>query len=125
MPFRVGACHQKPHDCACAQHGVVERPMLVVLRGIQTHEFRPQRDHRPHGREVAGAHRVDQSADGDAVDVRLEFRPARKPVRSGEYELGVVQGEGLAVRSTEVRVDFRDGGGIGGGERLSSSLPAV
>ena len=99
--------HQKANDLrASPQHGMVKRPMLVVLRDVQMHELGASRHHRPHGVEIAVAHGLDQPTNRDAVDKGLQLGPAVKTVGARHDELRIMEGEGRWVGLPVVSVHF-------------------
>jgi hypothetical protein len=95
---RVGALlHEEPDDVRSpAEHGVVKRSMLVVLRDVEVHELGASDHHRPHGVEIAGANGLDEPPHRDAVDERLQLGPAVEAVGARHDELRVMESEGSA-----------------------------
>ena len=72
--------------------------------------------------DVPGADRLDQTLDGDAVDVRLQLRPTLEPIRPREHQLGVVQRERARIGIAVMRVHFRDGVGSPAAKRVQQFL---
>ncbi len=105
---RVGAMlHQEADDFRPPlQHGMVKRPMLVVLRDVQIHELWAGRHHRPHGVEIAVTHGLDEPTNRHAVDKCLQLGPAVKAVGARHDELRVMEGEGRRVGLAIVGVHF-------------------
>ena len=74
----------------------------------QIDDFRPPREKRTSRAEVAFLHGLVQPRRRDAIDGRLQLRPALEPVRARQHELRVVQGEGLRRRGAMVGGDLDD-----------------
>ena len=68
----------------------------------QIDDFRPPREQRTDRAEVALLHGLVQPRRRDAIDGRLQLRPALEPVRARQHELRVVQREGLRRRGAMV-----------------------
>jgi hypothetical protein len=92
------------HDCD------VEGAYLEAGRSAaqQIDDFRPPREKRMGRAEVALLHGLVQPRRRDAIDGRLQLRPALEPVRARQHELRVVQGEGLGRRGAMVGADLDD-----------------
>ena len=75
----------------------------------QVDDFRPPRKQRASCNEVALLHHLVQPRGRDAIDGRLQLRPALEPVRARQHELRVVQGEGFRCRGAMMGVDLGDG----------------
>ena len=88
------------------QHGMVKRPMLVVLRDVQIHELWTGRHHRPYGVEIAVTHGLDEPTNRHAVDKCLQLGPAVKAVGARQDELRVMEGEGRRIGLPVVGVHF-------------------
>jgi hypothetical protein len=67
----------------------MQRLMFVALRDIKVDDLRASRRHRANRGGVTRADRVDETADGDAIDERFEHRPTSEAVRTRQHELGV------------------------------------
>ena len=84
-PFeRIGAVlHQHAHHLRVAvEHGVVQRPVPVVLRHVHVHELGARGEHGANLRDVAPADRVRQTRNRHTVHVRLQLGPAVEAVRA-------------------------------------------
>ena len=77
----------------------------------QIDDFRPPREKRTSRAEVASLHGLVQPGGRNAIDRRLQLRPALEPVRARQHELCVVQGEGFRRRGAMVGGDLDDGVG--------------
>jgi hypothetical protein len=122
--IRIGAAlHEQPYHLGpTRQDRDVQRLALVVGGLIDVHDLRACRENRPDAVEVAVADRRCQARHRDAVDERLELRPARKAVGPRDHELGIVQRERGRVRAVNVRLDLAGGRRVTAGVGLEQFL---
>ena len=102
--MRIGSLpHEEANDRGPSrQHRMVQRLMLVTLGHVHASELGTGGEHVFDRCDVAGADRVDQAVDRDAIDIGLELRPAVESVRAREHQLCVVEREGSFLRPPEV-----------------------
>ena len=74
----------------------------------QIDDFRPPREKPTSRAEVAFLHGLVQPGGRNAIDRRLQLRPALEPVRARQHELRVVQREGLRRRGAMVGGNLDD-----------------
>ena len=109
------------HFRVAIEHGDVQRQPGESGR-LDVHQFGPRLGQPANRGDVAGVDGRTERRGVHPFDMLLEFRPARKPIRSREHPLSIGQRElrriGLAFES----LDLRDGGDVAGTVRLEEFL---
>ena len=90
------------------QHGVMQSAILIGTGHGPVDEFGPHLEDHANSFNIAGADRLRQASDGDAIHVAFQLWPAFETVGAGNHELRVVQSEIGGAGVVVMSVHFSD-----------------